>query len=113
MIVDALLALLTGILNGLYSLLPNWSWANLYSSNTYDRGEYGGAMPFPADQWGMSYSDSPVSSFVSLLSKFNIVLPIYEAMILLNAVLTFAIGYAAWRGIAWIIGVVRGSGTSG
>lgn len=112
MIVDALIGLLVGILNGLYSLLPSWTWGNYFTSTTFSRPGSEANMPFPADEWGTATTASPVTGIITMVSKWNIVLPIYECLIIINAVMTFAVAFAAWRGVAWLIGVIRGSGTS-
>lgn len=112
MILDAIISALVSVLNGIYGLLPNWNWFEMYDKTTYDRGLYAGADPFPADMNGYSFTSNPVVGLISIVSEYNMVLPVYEALILVNAVITFSVAYGAFRGVVWLVGVVRGSGTS-
>jgi hypothetical protein len=108
MIANALLGILTSVLNTVYGFLPAWEWFAAYNASTYETAAYGSEMTFHAG--GSSYNNNPISAMIHWMSTYNRFLPVYESLMLINAALLVGFAVLAWRGVVWIINVVRGSG---
>jgi len=101
-IVEALLALITGIVDTWYELLPDWTFLD----------------PFEPVSWyipnleGLTGNDggNPLQMVASWASKYNTLLPIQEAYALLLIYLGLQAVLFTFQGLRFALNVIRGSG---
>jgi hypothetical protein len=114
MVSDALLALLTIMGDFFYGLLPNWSVGpDLYNASTYHGAMHMGPNDsFYGDNFGNSTSASPISGLLTYMYRYNAFFPVYEGLLIINYALSIGVAMSIYRGVIWLVGFVRGSGTS-
>lgn len=95
MITTAVLNLITGLLNGIYSALPAWNWQ----------------LGVPPAGNGGGIDNGWMMMCFSLLAKWDHLLPIHDAFLpIMAASLTTLTGTYAIIAVKYVINVVRGAG---
>jgi len=105
MIVNGLIDALTWILNQIYGLLPSWN-IDIYQIQGQAQGSFN-------DYVGTSIGGlSPFESILVYMRKLNWLIPFDQLVIIVNLFLTTYVAILGFRGIKWLIGIIRGAGTN-
>lgn len=107
MITDAILALLSGIVNFCFGLLPDWSF-DLAELRTA-----GGESSYSTwDNRGEHFTTgSPLIVLMRFLGRFNDFLPVDQMILIASTAAAFYLALFIFRAAKYVIGVVRGAGT--
>lgn len=105
MITCALLDMLTALLSSLYTILPDWSLDIGATS-----GAGGGNI---VDlQYTVTSGSDPLTMILLWMQKYNNFVPFDQLVIIVTTFAGFVTAVVAYKVIRFIIGVVRGAGTS-
>jgi hypothetical protein len=104
MITCALLDMLTALLVGLYALLPDWSLdiGAVIGSTSAD---------IPDLQYTVTSGQDSLTMMLVWLQKYNNFLPVAEVFLMISALAALVAVVLAYKGVRYIVAVVRGSGT--
>lgn len=105
MIVCALLDMLTALISALYNILPNWS---------LDIGATAGASggDIPDIQYTVTSGNDPLTTLLLWMQKYNNFIPFDQLVIQITILSGLVTAIGGYKAIKYIIGVVRGAGTS-
>lgn len=105
MIADGFLGLITALINGLFSALPAWTLnpdqvMGTCGANILD------------NQDTVTSNQSALQMIVIWIQKYNTFVPFDQLVLVMTTVLTFYGVMLAYKAAKFIIGVIRGAGTS-
>lgn len=109
MIVDGLLMLITGIVQWVYDLLPDWDITTNFSTPMKVDGM--GFTPLGGYVEGATAA-SPLDYALATMWQLNKFIPMDHFVAALSIVVTIWVGTIAFKTGKFIIGVIRGAGTS-
>jgi hypothetical protein len=111
MIVDGLIMLLVGVIQFVYDLLPEWTIETNFQNAMRLDGEHWTALGgYGAPQVGSQFS--VFDSVLVTMWQMNKFLPVDHLIGALSMVVTFFLAVVGFKLAKYIIGVVRGAGTS-
>lgn len=104
MILDGFLSLITTLVNWVYAMLPAW---------TIDLHTIGGAAGTSLGWQGVQVGQlSPFEAMLAFAASYNDFVPVDQLLLITSLAVSFYAAFLAWRFGRWIIGVIRGAGTS-
>lgn len=106
MITDALIVMFGGLVSGLFALLPPWS-IDIASLSGAGAGNI-------IDNQGVT-ATSGLSGFETILvwaQRYNNFIPFDQLTLIISFAATFYAAMLVYRLVKWIIGILRGAGTS-
>ena len=105
MITCALMDMITTLLSALYGILPDWS---------LDIGATAGASGanIPDLQYTVTSTQDPLTAGLLWVQKYNSFFPFDQLVIIMGILATFISAVVGYKAIRFIVGVVRGAGTS-
>jgi hypothetical protein len=109
---DLILGLLTGVVNTLYGLLPDWNWNP--ASWTENASTHPPSALYLTSEggWTTNTSWSPFTSALVFLKSWNAFMPIDQLVLLINFLIAYGAALIAYRTGKWILGMIRGAGTT-
>lgn len=111
MIVDALIIMITGLIQALFSLLPAWDMRQIIRGPSVV-----GEMYTPSTGYFTIMSDanhgSPLDSYWSSMWQLNKFIPVAELVAIMTIAASIWAGILLYKAIRYTIGVIRGSGTA-
>lgn len=105
MIVDAILAVLIGLLEGLLNVLPEWDYTSWFTNPTTEQNVYS---PFGDVPTG----NNPMFMLVVTARRWNWFLPIDHLWIMLGILTSWWTCWLGYKVIRFVWGSIRGMGTS-
>lgn len=107
-ITEALISLFKAVLDFVYSLLPDWNM------NPWEQGGTSGGdlMITQPSGWTVTSGQSPLLTLLSYLKAWNYWLPVDQLILIFNFFITYAVAVTVWRYVKWVIGIIRGAGTT-